>query len=415
MSSLDNLEHKQDAGRWSLVAREILAGSPLRTLLAVLIGFFVGAIFMVAFNQDVIDAFAYFGSRPTDALSAMAKVIGDGYGALFNGAIFNSNASDFASAIRPITETLRLAAPLIMAGLGVGLGFRVGLFNIGGVGQMAMGLLGVTWITTRVEMPAYLHTIVAIAIAVIFAAIWGGVVGFLKAKTGAHEVIVTIMLNYVAINLFTYFLRTPELLLEKDGTGTPKSDAPAETAMLPDLLGDQYRLHWGLVLAIAAAFAYWWLMERSTIGYRFRMVGHNSNAARAAGVQVERTYIWAMAASAAFIGLAAANQGLSSIGGLTQSIHANIGFDAITVALLGGSRAGGVVAAGLLFGAFKAGGPSMQVIGIAPEILNVVQALIVMFIAAPPLIRALFNLPQPPQKKPISEWFAAKLGKKVAK
>jgi simple sugar transport system permease protein len=122
-----------------------------------------------------------------------------------------------------------------------------------------------------------------------------------------------------------------------------------------------------------------------------------------------------MAASAAFIGLAAANQGLSSIGGLTPSIHANIGFDAITVALLGGSRAGGVVAAGLLFGAFKAGGPSMQVIGVAPEILNVVQALIVMFIAAPPLIRALFNLPQPPQKKPISEWFAAKLGKKVAK
>ena len=415
MSSVNSVETKKSEDRWSLVAREILAGSPVRTLLSVLIGFFVGAIFMVAFNQDVIDAFAYFGSRPTDALSAMAKVIGDGYGALFNGAIYNTHANDFASAIRPITETLRLSAPLIMAGLGVGLGFRVGLFNIGGVGQMAMGLLGVTWITTRVEMPPYVHIIVAIAIAVLFAAAWGGVVGFLKAKTGAHEVIVTIMLNYVAINLFTYFLRTPELLLEKGGAGTPKSDAPAETAMLPNLFGEQYRLHWGLVLAVAAAFAYWWLMERSTIGYRFRMVGHNSSAARAAGVQVERTYIWAMAASAAFVGLAAANQGLSSIGGLTPSIHANIGFDAITVALLGGSRAGGVVAAGLLFGAFKAGGPSMQVIGIAPEILNVVQALIVMFIAAPPLIRALFNLPQPPQKKPISEWFAAKLGKKVAK
>jgi len=415
MSNPVVVEQDKTQDRWSLIAREILAGSPLRTLLAVLIGFAVGAIFMVAFDQDVLDAFAYFGSRPTDALAAMAQTIADGYGALFNGAIYNTNASDFSSAIRPISETLRLAAPLIMAGLGVGLGFRVGLFNIGGVGQMALGLLGVTWITTRVEMPPVVHILVAIAVAVIFAGIWGGIVGFLKAKTGAHEVIVTIMLNYVAINLFTYFLRTPELLLEKDGAGTPKSDAPAETALLPNLFGEQYRLHWGLVMAILAAFVYWWLMERSTIGYRFRMVGHNSNAARAAGVQVERTYIWAMAASAAFLGLAAANQGLSSIGGLTPSIHANIGFDAITVALLGGSRAGGVVAAGLLFGAFKAGGPSMQVIGIAPEILNVVQALIVMFIAAPPLIRALFKLPQPPQQKPISEWFAAKFGKKVTK
>lgn len=415
MSSINNLEAKESADRWGLAAREILSGSAVRTLLAVFIGFFVGAIFMVAFNQDVLDAFAYFGSRPTDALAAMAKTIGDGYGALFNGAIYNTNANDLGSALRPITETLRLAAPLIMAGLGVGLGFRVGLFNIGGVGQMAIGLLGITWITTRVEMAPVVHVIVSIAVAVAFAAAWGGVVGFLKAKTGAHEVIVTIMLNYVAINLFTYFLRTPELLLEKGGAGTPKSDAPAETAMLPNLFTDQYRLHWGLVLAIAAAFAYWWLMERSTIGYRFRMVGHNNSAARAAGVNVERTYIWAMAASAAFLGLAAANQGLSSIGGITTSIHANIGFDAITVALLGGSRAGGVVAAGLLFGAFKAGGPAMQVIGIAPEILNVVQALIVMFIAAPPLIRALFNLPHPPQKKPISEWFAARVGKKVSK
>lgn len=415
MSNPVVVEQDKTQDRWSLIAREILAGSPLRTLLAVLIGFVVGAIFMVAFDQDVLDAFAYFGSRPTDALAAMAQTIADGYGALFNGAIYNTHAADFSSAIRPITETLRLSAPLIMAGLGVGLGFRVGLFNIGGVGQMALGLLGVTWITTRVEMPPVVHILVAIAVAVIFAGIWGGIVGFLKAKTGAHEVIVTIMLNYVAINLFTYFLRTPELLLEKDGAGTPKSDAPAETSLLPNLFGEQYRLHWGLVMAILAAFVYWWLMERSTIGYRFRMVGQNSNAARAAGVQVERTYIWAMAASAAFLGLAAANQGLSSIGGLTPSIHANIGFDAITVALLGGSRAGGVVAAGLLFGAFKAGGPSMQVIGIAPEILNVVQALIVMFIAAPPLIRALFKLPQPPQQKPISEWFAAKFGKKVTK
>ncbi|MEY4491610.1 MAG: hypothetical protein RL085_21 [Actinomycetota bacterium] len=401
------------------VLREILTGSPVRTLLSILVGFLVGAIFMVAFNPEVLNAMTYIFGRPADAFAAMGKTISDGYGALFRGAIYNTQATDFAAAIRPITETLRFAAPMIMAGLGIGLGFRVGLFNIGAVGQMAFALIGVTYVSTRIELPFIVHSLVAIVVAVVFAGAWGGIVGYLKAKTGAHEVIVTIMLNYVALNLFSFFLRTPGLLLEKGGAGTPKSDPPAETAALPNLFTDEYRLHWGLVLAVAATFFYWWLMERSTIGYRFRMVGFNSSAAMASGIRVERTFVWAMAASAAFAGLAAANQGLTSVGGVTPSIHANIGFDAITVALLGGSRAGGIFLAGLLFGAFKAGGPAMQVVGVAPEILNVVQALIVMFIAAPPLIRALFRLPQPPKRKPISEWVAAKFSKpankKVAK
>lgn len=243
-----------------------------------------------------------------------------------------------------------------------------------------------------------MHAAVAVIAAIAFSAFWGSIVGFLKARTGAHEVIVTIMLNYVALNLFTFLLRTPGFLLEEGGGGNPKSDTPAETAALPLILGDDFRVSWGLILAIAAVLIYWLLMEKSTIGYRFKMVGHNPDAARSAGVNVEKTYIWAMAASAAFVGVAAANQGLTSIGGVTPSIHANIGFDAITVALLGGSSAGGVLVAGLLFGAFKAGGPAMQVIGIAPEILGVVQALIVLFIAAPPLVRALFRLPDSEEK-----------------
>jgi simple sugar transport system permease protein len=405
------IEAVENESTSSQVLREILTGSPVRTILSIFVGFAVGAIFMVVFNPEVLKSFGYFFGRPGDTFAAMGKTIGDGYGALFRGAIFNTQADDFAIAIRPITETLRFAAPLILAGLGVGLGFRVGLFNIGAVGQMAFSLIGVTWVATQIQLPFVIHTIVAVLVAVIFAAAYGAIVGFLKARTGAHEVIVTIMLNYVALNLFSFFLRTPGLLLEKDGGGTPKADPALETAVLPNLFTDQYRLNWGLVIAIGATFFYWWLMERSTIGYRFRMVGFNANAARAAGIRVERTFVWAMAASAAFAGLAGANQGLTAVGGVTPSIHANIGFDAITVALLGGSRAGGIFAAGLLFGAFKAGGPAMQVVGVAPEILHVVQALIVMFIAAPPLIRALFRLPQPPKRKPISEWFAARLGK----
>lgn len=378
--------------------REIMAGDPVRILLSVLLGFFIGAVFMVVFNEDVVKSWSNFGADPAYALSTVWWTIQDGYGALFSGAVLNLSADNFIDAIRPFTETLRFAAPLIMAGLGVALTFRVGLFNIGATGQIMVGLAGATFVSTRMHLPPVVHMLVAVLAAVVCAMIWGVVVGILKARTGAHEVIVTIMLNYVATALFTFFLRNPALLLEASGGGTPKSDHPDGTARLGSLLGPDFNLHYGLVLAVIAVFFYWWLMERSTYGYRFRMVGHNSSAARAAGIKVENTFIWALAISAGFAGLAAANQGLSLDGGLTTSIEAGIGFDAITVALLGGSRAGGVVLAGLLFGAFKAGSSSMQFAGVSPEVLGVVKALIVLFIAAPPIIRALYRLPAPSPK-----------------
>jgi len=374
--------------------KEILSASPLRIALSVLLGFAIGSVFMAVFNENVVLTYGSFFSDPGLTLATAWQTIVDGYGALFKGSIINLGADNPVSMFRPITETLRLSAPLIMAGLGVSLGFRVGLFNVGGTGQLIMGVLGATWISTRVELPWGLHMLLALVVAVIFAGATGGLVGFLKAKTGAHEVIVTIMLNYIALDLFTWFLRTPGLLLEKSGGGNPKSDPPALTAQLPRLLGDEFKLNIGIILALIAAVVYWWLMERSTIGYRFRMVGFNASAAKASGISVERTYVLAMAASAAFIGLAAANQGLGETSGLTSSIHASIGFDAITVALLGGSRARGVVIAGLVFGAFKAGSPTMQIAGISPEVLGIVQALIVLFVAAPPLIRAIFHLPK---------------------
>ena len=242
-------------------------------------------------------------------------------------------------------------------------------------------------------------------------AIWAGIAGWLKAKAGAHEVIVTIMMNYIAAGILTFFFRTPELLREVDGGGTPKSDAPAETAQLPLLAGDNYTLHWGFILAIVGVFAYWWIMERSTIGFRFRMVGHNADAARTAGINVERTFILAMAASGAFVGLAAVNQALGARAGLTPDLDGTIGFDAITVALLGSSTAPGVLLAGLLFGAFKAGAPAMQVIGLSPEITGVVQGFIVLFIAAPPLVRTIFRLPPAQKTTVIADWWRARTTK----
>jgi len=378
---------------------EIMASSVTRVVLSILLGFLFGGIFMVLFNENVVATYANFFSAPGDTFAAAFQTIVDGYGALIRGAIFNPNGKDIVAMFRPITETLRMSAPLIMAGLGLALGFRVGLFNIGGTGQIVMGLVASTWVSTRMDLPPIIHMIVALIAAVVASAAWGAVAGFLKARTGAHEVIVTIMMNYIALNFFTWMLRTDGLLHAATGGGTPKSDPPAESAMLPTLFGDLYKLHIGIFIAVIAAFAYWLLMERSAIGYRFRMVGHNANAARAAGIKVERTFIWAMAVSAAFVGLAAANQGLSEPGGITSSIHADIGFDAITVALLGGNSAKRIVAAGLLFGAFKAGSPAMQVVGVSPEILGVVQALIVLFIAAPPLIKAMLHLPESAEKK----------------
>jgi simple sugar transport system permease protein len=290
---------------------------------------------------------------------------------------------------------LRLGAPLIAAGLGIGLAFRVGLFNIGGTGQLIFGMIFSTWVATRIELPIVLHMIVALIAGILGASLLGALVGFLKARTGAHEVILTIMLNYIAIYFFSFLMRDPALLQEERASGNPKADPAAVTAQFPKLFGDEYSLHWGLVFSIAAVIVYWWLMERSTIGYRLRMVGFNPDAAKTAGINVNRTYVLAMALSAAFVGVAGANQALGTAIGVTPSSHAGIGFDAITVALLGGSSAPGILLAGLLFGAFKAGAPAMQVIGVSPEVLGIVQGAIVLFIAAPPLIRAIFGLPKP--------------------
>ena len=384
-----------EQNRWSQATKEILAGGFTRTVVSIILGFLVGAAFMIASNREFIESLGYIFSRPGDAFGAAVAVVNEGYGALFRGAVFNSEADSFEKAIRPLTETLRLGAPLILAGLGLGLTFRVGMFNIGGTGQLITGMIFATFVATRMELPFLIHVVVAIVAAVIGSTLLGALVGFLKARTGAHEVILTIMFNYIMLYFFTFLLRDPLLLGELRATGNPKADPAVETALLPRLLGDAYALHYGILIALIAVVVYWWLMERSTIGFRLRMVGFNPDAARTAGISVERTYVVAMGLSAAFVGLAAANQALGVPIGVTPSAHANIGFDAITVALLGGSNAPGILLAGLLFGAFKAGSPSMQVLGVSPEVLGIVQGAIVLFIAAPPLIRAIFRLPPP--------------------
>jgi general nucleoside transport system permease protein len=380
---------------WNSALKEILSGGFTRTILSVILGFAVGAFFMIISNREFLQSVGYFFADPLASLRAAGDVVGAGYGALIKGSIYNASAVTFEGAIRPLTETLRLAGPLIAAGLGIGLGFRVGLFNIGGTGQLVSGLIWATFVATRVELPPVIHFIVAIVAAIVGAALVGAFVGFLKARTGANEVITTIMLNYIIVSFFNFLLTDNALLQGATAGGYTKSDPAFENARLPYLLGESYALNLGFVLAIVAVVVYWWLMERSTIGFRLRAVGFNPSAAKTAGINVDGTYILALGLSAAFVGIAAANQALSSTGGVTPTSHAGIGFDAITVALLGGSTASGVLMAGLLFGAFKAGSSAIQIEGISPDVLGIVQGAIVLFIAAPPLIRAIFRLPPP--------------------
>lgn len=373
---------------------EILSGNLTRTVLAVVLGFLVGAAFMIFSNRDFIASTGYFFSRPFDTVEAAWDIVTAAYGGLFKGAVFNASVSDILLQFRPLTETIRFATPLIIAGLGISLAFRSGLFNIGGTGQIIFGMIAAVTVSTRVEASPGVHLVLAIAAAVIAASLWGGIVGYLKSRTGAHEVILTIMFNYVAIAIFAFSLRTEGLLLQSAGGGTPKADPPMETALFPSVLGNTFAIHWGFVLAVVALVFYWWLMEKSTIGFRLKMVGYNPEAASAAGISVKKVTVLTMLLSAAFMGFVGANQVLGNTAGATVSSHVNIGFDAITVALLGGSSAPGILLAGLLFGAFKAGSPAMQLAGVSGDVLTIVQASIVLFIAAPPIVRAIFRLPK---------------------
>ncbi|MFF2273412.1 ABC transporter permease [Agromyces sp. NPDC058136] len=382
--------------RWSVAFREIVSGNAIISVLAVVLALIVGAVMIALTDERVQEAAVYFFARPGDTFVAIWESVSGAYVAFFQGSIYNFRRPDFISGIRPLTETLTFATPLIAAGLGVGLAFRVGMFNIGGRGQMLIAASAAGWVGFALDLPWGIHMIVAVIAGMVGAALWAGIAGLLKARTGAHEVIVTIMLNYVALYLVQWMLRTPGLL-QAPGSNNPKTPAMKDTAILPELLGPQFNLHFGFILSIAATVLVWWILNRSSLGFKFRAVGENPNAARVAGINVKGMYVYAMLISGALVGLAGVSQVLGTVTtGFSSGIDAGIGFDAITVALLGRSTPWGIFAAGILFGAFKAGGFSMQAAeGVPIDIVLVVQSLIVLFIAAPPLVRAIFRLPTP--------------------
>jgi len=388
---------EESGQRWRDAVRRATSGGWAVALGAIVLAVVAGSILVIVTDEDVIAAAPYFFSRPSDTIAAIGQAVGGAYSALFQGAVYNFGADSFAQGIRPLTQTLTNATPLIAAGLGVALAFRAGLFNIGGQGQMLVAAAAAGWIGFGVTgLPFPWHMLLCLVAGIAAGALWAGIAGLLKARTGAHEVIVTIMLNYVAFYLLSYFLATPGLM-QAPGSANPKAPPMQDSAVLPPLLGEQYNLHWGFVLSLLAVVGVWWLLNRSSAGFSFRAVGENPKAARVAGIDVSRTTVLVMLIAGGLVGLAGTQQVLGTVTtGFGADIDAGIGFDAITVALLGGSSPWGVLGAGILFGGFKAGGSAMQAAqGIPIEIVLVVQSLIVLFIAAPPLVRAIFRLPQP--------------------
>src|SRR5215207_7020682 len=351
----------------------------LITIASIGLAFIVGALLMIFSDTAVRSNFAYFFARPSDALIASWEKISSAYAALIKGAI---------GGYGPITETTAQAAPLICAGLGVGLAFRAGLFNIGAQGQAIVGAILAAYVGFALSLPPVLHLLVAVLGGMIGGGIWGGIVGWLKARTGAHEVIVTIMMNYIATGLLAYLLTTTAF--QRPGRTDPISPIVDWNATFPRLQGGQ--LHVGFALALLAAVAVWWLLDRSTTGFAIRAVGANPHAAATAGMSVARTTVITMVLAGALAGLAGVQAALGPTASgvpvpLSAGIVGSIGFDAITVALLGRSRPLGIVLAGLLFGALHAGGLAMQSIAQTPLTLTtVLQALIVLFVAAPALV-----------------------------
>lgn len=359
---------KQKGGARLAIAR-VLASQWFVSVLAVVIAFVIGAILITMSGASVTEA----------------------YYAMFRGAIIDPEAKTFTRTIMPLTNSLFFSIPLIIAGLGLAIGFRASLFNIGGKGQIIAGSLAAVWVGFSLNLPPVIHTLVAIAAAMLAGGLYAGIAGVLKAKTGANEVIVTIMLNMIAALGLGYTLGLKSW--QAPGLNQPVTADVAESAELVRILPLPFRLHAGFIVSIIALAFFWWLMERSTLGFKIRAVGTNAAAARTAGISVEKITAVTMVISGAFLGLAGANEALGTLGYVSRDVAGTIGFDAITVALLGRNKPLGTFCAGLLFGAFKAGGYLMQTKGVPIDMILILQSVIVLLIAAPALVRWMFRLP----------------------
>ena len=380
-------------------------GGVIRTLrglvlpgLALFSAFVVGAFVIVLTDFEVM---GMWGTDPAGALGASWSSVMDTYGALLRGsigdpgrlfsAIVSLDGEALKGALVPLSETVISTTPLILTGLSVALAFRVGLFNIGAEGQLYIGaLLAVIVGFSIVGVPWFIHLPLAVGAGFVGGALWGFIPGILKARTGAHEVIVTIMLNYVAYSLIGWALRTE--LVQREGRSDSISKIVEPTAALVPIFTG-LRANWGIVIALAAAVAVWWLVFRSTKGFEFRAVGFNPRAARYAGMSISWSTVTSLLIAGGLAGLAGAVVLLGGSRTLSPGFSPGYGFDGIVVALVGNTRPLGVVAAAFLFGALRAGAtPMVAATGTPLDLVVIIQALVILFIAAPGLVRAIYRI-----------------------
>jgi general nucleoside transport system permease protein len=377
------------------------AGLPF---LAVFTALVIGAIIIVLSSPPVLAAWRNFFQNPGLALSLSWETIRISYVSLFEGSFGNPRQiieaietyaetgenRPLLEAFRPISESLVITTPYIFAGLAVALGFRGGLFNIGAEGQLFVGGLASAYVGFSIKgLPWIIHLPLALLAGILAGALWGAIPGILKARTGAHEVINTIMMNYIAFRLTDHLLQGP--MARPDGL--PITPEIATSAYLPALFERPMRLHWGFFLALAAAFLVYWFLWKTTLGMEIRMVGANPRASRYAGIRIAMTIVITMAISGGLAGLAGASQILGVDHRMVRAFSTGYGFDSIALALLGNSHPLGVVLASLLFGFLRGGAARMQsVAGIPVEIIRIIQALVIIFVAAPEIIRAIYRL-----------------------
>lgn len=389
-------EPPRSASRWRQMLQSLLVPA-----LAIFSGLVVGGIVIILTTPAF---YAALQVSILDAIKVAFETIKLTYGALFAGAFGNIQemiaalASGDPAAIRqafyPFFESLVAATPYIFGGLSVALGFRVGLFNIGAEGQIFIGAIFATFAGYALTgLPMFIHMPIAFLAGALGGGLWGFIPGFLKARTGAHEVINTIMMNYIAFRLSEWLLRGP---MKKPDSFNPISPPIEPSAMFPRFFEYPIRFHIGFFIALGMAWLVYWFLFKSKWGFGLRTVGANPHAARYAGMSISMSTILAMTLSGALAGMAGGNEVLGVNHNLALAFSSGYGFDAIALALLGKSHPLGVVLAALLFGFLRSGATRMQLTsGIPIDITSVLQAMILAFIAAPAIIRTIYRLRAP--------------------
>jgi simple sugar transport system permease protein len=385
---------------WSRVAmREGKGEAILLPVLSVFTALVVGAFIIPFSDPNVLAAKGFM-----ETLSASWAAVRNAYSAMFTGAFGDPKTISAAfqawqatgetkgllNAFRPVSESLTIATPYIYAGLGVALGFRGGLFNIGAEGQLFVAGLAAAFVGYSITgLPFLIHLPLALVSGALMGALWASVPGFLKARTGAHEVINTIMMNYIAFRLTDYLLSGP--MQRPDGLPITPNVLP--TSYLPLLFAEPMRVHWGFIIALALAGVVYWFLWKTPLGLEIRMVGANPNASRYAGIRITLITVLTMALSGALTGMAGVGQILGVDHKLVRAFSSGYGFDAISLALLGNSHPFGVVLAALLFGFLRGGAARMQsVAGTPVELIRIIQGLVIVFVAAPEIIRTLYRI-----------------------